>query len=502
MQCSRYLLGIFLRVPQDESRKSLCPLFLRYRLCSLGQVQTRARSRRCYRWWRRDRCLCCRQTPRGLWQVCIGHREGKQACTPNPRRIIPYTDINVQGGHVHAYKPSANDRPINYGVQAYLNREVTKAFFKRFDVGLIDPDLESGASLLFGTKNIDFNTGKQVDVDYGLPNATIALIEYAALAAKYQPYFENGYFKQGDIPSDLLLPFGEFLNKYGMGSSLAVLRTLIWLPDAVNTPTWFVMAVVGQPQLAALGGFGLAGPTFKYPATYSSQTLFDRVLKLMKDDVLLKSTLVSSRRSDKGVELVVQTPDGQQRVKAKKLLFAATPSPDNVGPWDLDKNEKSLFSKFSWETLYVSVVGKTNLPSDVPGIRNAPDNATNFYLPRGDFADAYTRAGKTDFFTTRVLGNARLTANKAKDLIKQTFTKIDQAGTYDTTSPEILAFASHGLTVPKVSSDELKAGFYRKLYALQGQRNTFWTGLTWAPDYTPILWDFAEKLFPQILNGI
>ncbi|RFN54007.1 amine oxidase protein [Fusarium flagelliforme] len=406
------------------------------------------------------------------------------------------------GGHVHAYKPSANDRPINYGVQAYLNREATKKFFKRFDVGLIDPDLESGASLLFGTKNIDFNTGKQVNVDYGLPNATIALIEYAALATKYQPWFENGYFKQGDVPKDLLLPFGEFLNKYGMGSSLAVLRTLIWLSDAVNTPTWFVMAVVGQPQLAALGGFGLAGPTFKYPATYSSQTLYDRVFELMKDDVLLKSTLVSSRRSDKGVELVVQTPDGQQRVKAKKLLFAATPSPDNVGPWDLDKNEKSLFSKFTWETLYVSVVGKTNLPSDVPGIRNAPDNATNFYLPHGDFADAYTRAGKKDLFTTRVLGNARLTANKAKDLIKQTFTKIDQAGTYDTTSPEILAFASHGLTVPKVSSSELKSGFYKKLYALQGQRNTFWTGLTWAPDYTPILWDFTEKLFPQILVGI
>ncbi|KAL6915273.1 hypothetical protein ACHAP8_010561 [Fusarium lateritium] len=417
------------------------------------------------------------------------------------KSVLVIEKENKLGGHVHAYQPDGGDRPINYGVQAYLSRENTKAFFKRFDVGLIDPDPESGFNLLFGTKDIDFSTGKNVDVDYGLINSTVALIEYAALATKYQPWFENGYFKKGKIPEDLLLPFGEFLNKHSLGSSLAVLRTLIWLSDAVNTPTWFVMAVVGQPQLAALG-FGLAGPSFKYPETYSSETLYDRVLELMRDDVLLESTVVSSGRKAKGVDLVVQTPNGKKYVKAKKLLVAATPSPDNTDAWDLDSNEKSIFSKFSWETLYVSVVGKTNLPSDVTGIRNAWDNQSNFYLPQGNFVDAYTRADDKDLWTTRVLGRATLTAQKAKSMIKQVFSKVDAAGTYDVTDPDILAFASHGLTVPKVTPKELAAGFYQKLYALQGRRNTFWTGLTWAPDYTPILWDFTEKLFPQILSGI
>ncbi|KAG8673849.1 hypothetical protein FPOAC2_07322 [Fusarium poae] len=417
------------------------------------------------------------------------------------KSVLVIEKENKLGGHVHAYQPDGGDRPINYGVQAYLSRENTKAFFKRFNVGLVDPDPQSGFNLLFGTKDIDFNTGKDVDVDYGLINSTVALIEYAALATKYQPWFENGYFKKGKIPEDLLLPFGEFLNKHSLGSSLAVLRTLIWLSDAVNTPTWFVMAVVGQPQLAALG-FGLAGPSFKYPETYSSETLYDRVFELMRDDVLLESTVVSSSRKAKGVDLVVQTPNGKKHVRAKKLLIAATPSPGNTDAWDLDNNEKSIFSKFSWETLYVSVVGKTSLPSDVTGIRNAWDNQGNFYLPQGNFVDAYTRAGNKDLWTTRVLGRATLTAQKAKSMIKQVFSKIDAAGTYDVTDPEIVAFASHGLTVPKVSPKELAAGFYQKLYALQGQRNTFWTGLTWAPDYTPILWDFTEKLFPQILSGI
>ncbi|KAF5645818.1 amine oxidase [Fusarium tjaetaba] len=417
------------------------------------------------------------------------------------KKVVVIEKANRLGGHVHAYKPKGSSTPINYGVQAYLDRNTTKAFFKRFNVGLVSPNLISAAEGLLTTKDIDFSTGKKVDPDYGTINSTVALATYAALAIKYQPWFENGYFKKGEVPEDLLLPFGEFLEKYQLGSALSVLRTLIWLSDATHTPTWNVMAVVGEPQLAAFG-FGLTGPSFKYPSTGSTLSLYDNVYNLIKDDVLLESTVAWSKRTSQGSELVVQTPSGKKTVKAKKVLFAATPSPDNVGTWDLDAKEKSLFSKFSWETLYVGVVGKTGLPKTVGGITNTADNATNYYLPRGNFVDAYSRSGQQDFWTTRVLGTASLTAQKAKDLIKQVFTNIDKAGTYDVTTPDILAFASHGLTVPKVCSQELEGGFYNKIYALQGQRNTFWTGLTWAPDYTPILWDFTEKLFPQILAGL
>ncbi|KAF5978849.1 hypothetical protein FBULB1_5996 [Fusarium bulbicola] len=417
------------------------------------------------------------------------------------KKVVVIEKQNRLGGHVHAYKASANATTINYGVQAYLDRKTTKAFFKRFNVGLVSPNLVSAAEGLLTTEDVDFSTGKKVDPDYGTINSTVALAIYAALAIKYQPWFENGYFKKGEVPEDLLLPFGEFLEKYQLGSALSFLRTLIWLSDATHTPTWNVMAVVGEPQLAAFG-FGLTGPSFKYPSTGSTLTLYDNVYNLIKDDVLLESTVAWSKRTSQGSELVVQTPSGKKTIKAKKVLFAATPSPDNVGTWDLDTKEKSLFSKFSWETLYVGVVGKTSLPETVSGITNTADNATNFYLPRGDFVDAYSRSGEQDLWTTRVLGTASLTAQKAKALIKQVFTNIDEAGTYDVTTPDILAFASHGLTVPKVGSQELEGGFYNKIYALQGQRNTFWTGLTWAPDYTPILWDFTEKLFPQILSGL
>lgn len=389
-------------------------------------------------------------------------------------------------------------------MQAYLNRNTTAAFFDRFDVELVDPDLGDYLDLLLATKNVDFSTGEPVDVDYGpvdLLGIPLGLAGYTALAVKYQPWFENGYFQTGDVPEDLLLPFGDFLAKYDIEGALGILRNLLWLSDALATPTWHVMAVVGQPQIAAFG-LGLVGPSFKWPGTGSSETLFDNVLTYMADDVLLQSTVFSSTRADNGTVLVVNTPEGQKVVKAKKVLFAATPSPDNTDPWDLDETESDLFSKFSWETLYVGVVNGTSLPSDLPGIRNAPDDPEGLYLPTGSFCDAFDRSGDRDLFATRVIGTANLTTEGAQELIADSFTTIDEAGTYDVGSPNLVAMKSHGLTVPKVSSDELKAGFFNKLYALQGRRGTYWTGLTWAPDYTPILWDFTEKLLPQIVEGL
>lgn len=285
---------------------------------------------------------------------------------------------------------------MNYGVQAYLNRNTTRAFFERFGVNLINPDLGDVSDfatsktisseiakisqvldcgllkildlnqmltqyfqyidLLLLTDNVDFSTGESVDVDYGpldVAGIPIALLRYLDIVSDYQPWFENGYFQTGEMPDDLTLPFGEFLDKYDLGASLGVLRNLLWLSDALNTPTFHVLAVVGAPQIQAFG-LGLAGPSFKWPETYSSETLFDNVLShLGPDVVLLESTIASSQRTDTGVTVTIQTPTGPKTVNAKKLLISATPSPDNVGSWDLDDTEKSLFGKFSWETLYV-----------------------------------------------------------------------------------------------------------------------------------------------------
>ncbi|KAF5025454.1 hypothetical protein F66182_2477 [Fusarium sp. NRRL 66182] len=418
------------------------------------------------------------------------------------KRVLVIEKQDRLGGHAHSYRPGDGHTPIDYGVRAYLGRNKTTAFLKRFDVGLIDPDIQSYLDLLLNAQKVDLETGKRADSEFSLLDTLASTTSYSLLAAEYQPWFENGYFQTGDVPSDLLLPFGQYLEKNNLTGSLGILRNLLWVSDPLNTPAWFILAVAGAPQLSAFG-LGLSGPPFQWFETNSAETLYDRVLNLLKHDVLLGSTVAWSRRSDSGVDLVVKTPTGRRRVKAKKLLIAATPSPDNVAPWDLNKKEKSLFSKFSWESLWVGVVGNTGLPADATGILNTPNNPDNYNFPRGEYVDAFERASsQQDLWTTRVVAPSGLSKNKAQALIYDSFDAINAAGTFNVTKPEVVAFASHGETAPKVSAQDLKDGFYNKLYSLQGERSTFWTGLAWAPDYTPILWDFTEKLFPQIVADL
>lgn len=154
------------------------------------------------------------------------------------------------------------------------------------------------------------------------------------------------------------------------------------------------------------------------------------------------------------------------------------------------------------ETLYVGVVGNTGLPLDNVGMINSPNNSADAFLPRGSFCDALIQNDGRDLYATRIIGTADLEAPAAQDIVFDSFNKMKQAQTFSIGSPSLVAFASHGLTVPKVTPTDLKAGFYNQLYDLQGKRSTYWTGLTWAPDYTPILWDFNEKLLPQIVDGI
>lgn len=57
------------------------------------------------------------------------------------KTVLIVEKANRLGGHVHAYNPGNGGRNVNYGVQAYLNRDTTQSFFNRFGVKLIDPDL-------------------------------------------------------------------------------------------------------------------------------------------------------------------------------------------------------------------------------------------------------------------------------------------------------------------------------------------------------------------------
>lgn len=92
-----------------------------------------------------------------------------------------------------------------------------------------------------------------------------------------------------------------------------------------------------------------------------------------------------------------------------------------------------------------------------------------------------------------------LPESAVKASIVSAFSKLRNAGTIPTAStPKFVAFDSHTPYELHVSADSIRAGFYKNLTALQGQRNTWWTGAAFSKHSSADLWAFTAGLLPGI----
>jgi hypothetical protein len=70
-----------------------------------------------------------------------------------------------------------------------------------------------------------------------------------------------------------------------------------------------------------------------------------------------------------------------------------------------------------------------------------------------------------------------------------------------TGTPQIVGFNSHQpfwLTVPPA---KIASGFYNELNALQGKRNTWWTGATFVAHDSTQIWDWSHNTLLPGLTG-
>jgi hypothetical protein len=67
-------------------------------------------------------------------------------------------------------------------------------------------------------------------------------------------------------------------------------------------------------------------------------------------------------------------------------------------------------------------------------------------------------------------------------------------------TPEFVGFNNHSPYELTVSTDAISNGFYDKLNALQGKRNTWYTGATWQEHDSSLIWNWTEyTLLPRML---
>ncbi|KAL1793545.1 hypothetical protein ACET3X_008527 [Alternaria dauci] len=395
------------------------------------------------------------------------------------------------GGHTETYTDPVSGRAQDYGVLVYHNESTVLDYFARFDIPLAIPEFATNCA------NYDLSTGLEVNISAPSPEELGAGLEkYGAFLAQY-PELNNGLFLPDPVPEDLTMPFGDFAIKYGIE---AIVQTMF----STNQGTGDIlsMPVLEQARVNGLGLIAqLAANSLISTARRNNSELYGKAQAelLDADSLLLSSQVVHSERHENGVELVVETPDGTKLVRAKKLLITIPPKLDLLACFDLREQERNVFARLINAGYYSALVKNTGLPEDLFVYNYAPDTPYNLpaipgiYLMQptaipgvkaiyyGAGASNATYPFSDDFVKGElVAGIKRLqTANPDK---------------FNVTEPEFVVYTSHAPFYVQATSEDIQAGIYDEMNALQGLESTYWSGAAFRAHDSSALWQFNKEI--------
>lgn len=132
------------------------------------------------------------------------------------------TLISTYGGMVNTYVDSTTNTPYDYGVEAFLDIGNATNFFQRFGIEL-GPLTQAKVT----TEYIDFDTGALVNITLASLDAQGAALEkFLNIVEPWAEYVQPGYWdllQPADIPADFLIPYGDFITKYGLEDAVPVI---------------------------------------------------------------------------------------------------------------------------------------------------------------------------------------------------------------------------------------------------------------------------------------
>jgi hypothetical protein len=389
------------------------------------------------------------------------------------------------GGHVATYNDPTTGTAVDYGVQLYANTSVVRDFFDRFEVPLGSPS--AGASNVYA----DFKTGRVFD-DF---RVNLTLDTYASEIARY-PELSWSWNLPDPVPEDLLIPFGEFIERHNLQNSAYGMHSATTGPA---NPRFLDMLTVNmfkwmdETYLSMLRGGSVT------TARRNNSELFAKALQELGRDALLRSTVIASQRStgNSGVRLVVRTPTGLKLIRAARLLVTIPPLLRNMRPFDLNREEKELFGKFNYSAYYAGIIGNTGLPPRTKYINAGSD--TTYNIPELPDLYSITPSAVDGIYYYWYAGPAAV----SEDRIQADITAVIRRLTNNPTQrPEFIEFTDHTPFKLVVDADAIRSGFYRRLFALQGRRNTWYTGAAFCAHGTAQIWNYTYHLLPSVVGGI
>jgi hypothetical protein len=418
------------------------------------------------------------------------------------KSVVVIEKKNRIGGHTETYIDPATGTPIDMGVVIFHNTTVTRDYFARLGVPLITLGSDSGSSAAPVSANYDLRTGKEVHVTGPSQTDTAeAFAKYAQFLEKY-PRLNDGMFLPGTVPEDLVMPFGKFAKENGIEAAIPTMFNYNpGLGDILTVPMIENQRVWGQSLVEQLAG------GFLTTAHHNNSEIYSKAQALLStESLLLSSQVLNSSRSDSGISLIVHTPKGLKLIKAKKLLITIPPRLDFLAPFDLSSRERGVFGKLIDAGYYTSILRDTGLPDNLSITNARPD--TKYNLP--SLPGVY-RIGSTGvpglklayYGSPRSPATSPLSDAEVKAGIVAAFKTLQRAnpGTFKTTEPKFVEYSSHTPFYLQARPEDTKKGFYKNMYALQGLRNTYWTGASWRGQDSSDIWRFTEEeVLPALIK--
>lgn len=382
----------------------------------------------------------------------------------------------------------------------YTNLTTSSDFFARFNVPVQSPVFDQSQALY-----ADFATGKAVDyTPPGTTEVTDAIARWREQWLKYQDLLlpTSSNFPIGsDIPEDLLLSWKDFARKYDLEAiSPSIFYTVVVdLETALMIDIWKAYAFTG-----ATTDLGLQ------PVSGDNSEVFEKAAQLLGSDVLYESEVVSTKRSDDGVQLVVKGKDGTTtEINAKRLLITIGPETMDRTVYNLDDEEAEIFSSTFGNRGYTGVISHPSLPEQT--VQNtAPGAVAADYLdyPNPPAMSSFGYLGNSStgpIYRTVLIVPRDTEYEEAKCLVRSSLQNLMDAGTIpagDVEQIDFREFHDHGRLYRQWSADQLRGGIVSRANVLQGLRSTWYTGAFWMNNDCAMLWNTTASILPKVADGV
>ncbi|KAI9053327.1 hypothetical protein LZ554_002288 [Drepanopeziza brunnea f. sp. 'monogermtubi'] len=417
---------------------------------------------------------------------------------------------NRIGGHCQTFY-APGEVPLNTGVVILENNTAVISYLERLNVNItyFNPVTDVPASTP-AAQNFDFSLGIPIPAQ----SASDAQAQQAAIAAAVQsyttnilavyPWIDEGYFIPDPVPADLLLPFAELAKKYAFEPLLPIIAQFNWYAGDIAT----IPAIYGIKAF----GPGLVQSFFAkfiIPASTDVEDVYRSAANVLGESIYYESTIVEVKRTVEGTNgtsvtvLINQPGQPAKLIRAKKLVVAIPPTVSNIGTYDLSSEESDIFSKFAGVGHWAGVVQIPSLGNSVRNIgATTPYNTPVIPGPNG-----FELSAAPGYFTTSVgFEGTNYTLADGEDVVRSALATLETVGGVPAGSAAAATFpfsADHAPYNVRVSADEIGQGFYQKLLALQGQRNTYWTGAAFAVHNSGVIWKFnLGTIIPGVIADL